>query len=179
MIASADGASISKTNGNTILISSGWIQKEIDDLLTKDEVDRYANSALVEQTTHYVKQTVKVHVQDRAQTFTSQELTPTITPIEGTVEVVSLSEDEFYQEVAEHKEVQNDKQTLPKLRNIENQEVSIQAVNPSLDYITDDGYMRYTMQGFKVGTNDYQLNLRFEWVISPSNRGIDILISWH
>ncbi|MNO13059.1 hypothetical protein D3C76_26840 [compost metagenome] len=176
VVASADGASISKTDGNTVLLNSGWTQKEINDLLTKEEVERYTNSALVEQTTHYIKQTVKVDVQGDGQTLT-QELPPTITPIEGTEEVVPLSEDEFYQEVAEYKAAQNEKQTLPKLRNTEQQEVNIQ--NSSVDYVTDDGYMKYTMQAFKVGTNDYQLNLRFEWVISPSQRGIDILALGH
>ncbi|WP_342479347.1 hypothetical protein NYE24_11085 [Paenibacillus sp. FSL H7-0350] len=104
-------------------------------------------------------------------------MTPTITPIEGTEKVVPLSEDEFYQEVAEYNVAQNEKQTLPKLRMIKQQEVNIQ--NSSVDYVTDDGYMKYTMQAFKVGTNDYQLNLRFEWVISPSQRGIDILALGH
>ncbi|MEK3716699.1 hypothetical protein [Paenibacillus sp. FSL R7-0333] len=69
-----------------------------------------------------------------------------------------MTKDEFYQEVAEYNVAQNEKQTLPKLRIIEQQEVSIQ--NSSVDYVTDDGYMKYTMQAFKVGTNDYQLNLR-------------------
>lgn len=87
MVASADEASISKTEGNTVLLNSGWTQKEIDDLLTKEEVERYINSALVEQTTHYVKQTVNVDVQENGQTLT-QGWTPTITPIEGTEKVV-------------------------------------------------------------------------------------------
>ncbi|MEK4370011.1 hypothetical protein MKY92_07710 [Paenibacillus sp. FSL R5-0623] len=167
-VVSASDINASVDVGNSVLLQSGWTQSEIDDLLTPEEVAKYANGTLVDTTTHYVKQIVSSNTENNySMSITDSTNLPTL--IAETGELVSMSKEDFYREIAESNEAEEDSENS----------VTPQATSKNQSYTTSDGYMKYTMETYKVGTNKYQLNLRFEWVKNPSQRGIDIMALAH
>lgn len=167
-VVSASDIDASVNNGNSVLLQSGWTQNEIDDLLTPEEVAKYANGTLVDTTTHYVKQIASTNDENNYSTSITDSTTLP-TPIAETKELVSMSKEDFYREIAELNEAEENSTGL----------VTPQATSKNQSYTTDDGYMKYTLETYKLGTNKYQLNLRFEWVKNPSQRGIDIMALAH
>ncbi|KOY16776.1 hypothetical protein [Paenibacillus xylanivorans] len=167
-VVSASDINASVNDGNSVLLQSGWTQSEIDDLLTPEEVAKYANGTLVDATTHYVKQIVSTNTENNySSSITDSTTLPT--PIAGTEKLVSMSKEDFYREIAESNEAEENSANL----------INPQATSKNVSYTTSDGYMKYTMETYKLGTNKYQLNLRFEWVKNPSQRGIDIMALAH
>lgn len=167
-VVSASNIDASVNDGNSVLLQSGWTQNEIDDLLTPEEVAKYANGTLVDTTTHYVKQIASTNTENNySSSITDSTTLPT--PIAETEELVSMSKEDFYREIAELNEAEENSAGF----------VTPQATSKNQSYTTDDGYMKYTLETYKVGTNKYQLNLRFEWVKNPSQSGIDIMALAH
>ncbi|MGF6355222.1 hypothetical protein ABIE27_003136 [Paenibacillus sp. 4624] len=174
-------AASTQVQGNEVLLNSGWSQKEINDLLSEDEIQKYASGEISDTTTHFVKQTIKVKVDQSSKAMSTLQSTPepTLTPVEGSEERVLLSEEEFYQEMKEYEKAEGNPQAILKLGKKQNSPTSLRAANAEVDYVIPDGYMKYTMQAFKTGSKDYQLNLRFEWLKMPVNRGIDVFALGH
>lgn len=149
-VASAADTNTSVNDGNSVLLQSGWTQSEIDDLLTPEEVSTYENSTLVDTTTHYVKQVVSTNTEDHYSILNTE--TTNLTPIESTKNLITMSKEDFYREIAELREAEENEANL----------INPQATSKNVTYTTNDGYMKYTMETYKVATNKYQLNLSFE-----------------
>lgn len=165
-------------DGRAVLLNSGWTEDEINKLLSPEEIAKYTNAEEVNQTVHYVKQTIKVKVNKGLNALKSEDTALTLTPIEGSAKMVPMNEDQLYSELSKINATNDNPQTLLELGQKESSG-RITPQNQTVEYTIPDGYMKYTMQAFYLGSGNFQLNLRSEWLKTPLNRGIDVLALGH
>ena len=131
-----------------VLVASGWNEEEIEDLIPEDALLEYADAlpAVASQEIY-----VKVGVDDNGETF---------------VEEMSPSEC-----IAEAAEVKQQRDVA-----VQQQLLGVSTLADKDEVTTDDGYMVYYVQALPSASDSdvYILSARYEWLVEPSDRDIDV-----
>ncbi len=128
-----------------VLLQSGWTQEEIDDMLTEEIILEYKD--------------VQPAVVSERKFFKVTE--------EGTYEI---TQDVCEREVALVKELKEAEQT----GGVMHRTVIPGGTTGTDTVVTTDGYLEYYVSAYNAGGGEYILSARYEWLISPWNRKIDV-----
>lgn len=133
--------------GRQVLLDSGWSPEEIDDLLTDEVVANYANATSV----GYEKKFYRI----------------------GEDSVIEITEEECNEDINNIAH-----QIFDEVEMIGNGSVAAPCLAPGTDKkdeeITEDGYFTSYVRVYAYGGGDFMLQARFEWLITPSNRKLDV-----
>ncbi len=131
-----------------VLVASGWSEEDINDLIPEEALLEYANAypAMASEEVY-----LKVGVDDAGETVV-EEIDKTTCIAEATA-------------VKEQREIA-----------IQQELSGVSSYTDKDSVTTDDGYLKYYVQAAQSTTNsnEYILSARYEWIVEPEDRDIDV-----
>ncbi|MBQ9121555.1 MAG: hypothetical protein IJY12_04225 [Clostridia bacterium] len=136
-----------------VLLQSGWTQEEIDDLLTEEVLLEY-------------KDVQSVMVSDKK-----------YFKVASSGDVSEVTEADCALAVEQRKLIAYERMIAS--RDAGENSVGVMAVIPGGETVYDevlttDGYLEYYVSAYNCGNGEYILSARYEWVIDPYNKKVDV-----
>ena len=143
-----------KQKATDFLISTGWTQSEIDDLLTDEALLVYADaiSSVVSEKSYF-------RVNETGATKVSKKEFDAGVKLAKEVQAQNIEKMQVAAAAAKTTAITSGEEM-----------VSLSSINT---VTTTDGYMEYYVQSSDLGNHKFALAARYEWLIEPSNRDID------